>query len=94
MRENSTALPVRFKEYVALRRERRLALNETSWKDQRYLIMRCLDIGDKCGGASDRLQSVPTLLGLANTTSRMFFIKWSRPALLPEFMVPPKGGLD
>jgi hypothetical protein len=77
MWENSTVLPVWFKDYVALHREQRLALNETNWKDQRYLIMRCLDIDEKCGGASDRLQSVPALLGLANMTRRMLFIKWS-----------------
>jgi hypothetical protein len=92
--ENSTVLPVWFKNYVALHREQRLALNETNWKDQRYLIMRCLDIDNQCGGASDRLQSIPTLLALANKIRRMFFIKWSRPAPLQEFLVPPKGGLD
>jgi hypothetical protein len=92
--KNSTVLPAWFKDYVALHREQRLALNETNWEDQRYLIMRCLDIDDKCGGASDRLQSIPTMLALANRTRRMFFIKWSRPAPLQEFLVPPKGGLD
>jgi hypothetical protein len=92
--ENSTVLPVWFKEYVALHTEQRLALNETNWEDQRYLIMRCLDIDDKCGGASDRLQSVPTMLALANRTRRMLFIKWNRPAPLQEFLVPPEGGLD
>jgi hypothetical protein len=94
MWENSTVLPVWFKEYVAFHREQRLALNETNWKDQRYLVMRCLNIDDRCGGASDRLQSVPALLGLANMTRRMFFITWSRPAPLQEFLVPPTGGLD
>jgi hypothetical protein len=85
--EKSAVLPAWFKENVALHKEQRLALNETKWKDQRYLIMRCLDehlssmrsldIDDKCGGASDHLQSVPTLLVLANITRRMLFIKWN-----------------
>jgi hypothetical protein len=92
--KNSTVLPAWFKDYVALHREQRLALNETNWEDQRYLIMRCLDIDTKCGGASDRLQSIPAMLALANKTRRIFFIKWSRPAPLQEFLVPPKGGLD
>jgi hypothetical protein len=71
MWENSTVLPVWFKECVALHKEQRLALNETNWKDQRYLIMRCVDIDDRCGGASDRLQSVAALLDLVNMTRRM-----------------------
>jgi hypothetical protein len=56
--------------------------------------MRCLDFDEKCGGASDRLQSVSGMLMLANQTGRMLFIKWSRPAPLQEFLLPPIGGLD
>jgi hypothetical protein len=92
--EVSTVLPNWFKGYVGFHREQRLLLNETNWRNQRYMIMRCLDIDDKCGGASDRLQSVPLMLMLANMTGRILFIKWSRPAPLEEFLVPPKGGID
>jgi hypothetical protein len=92
--QNSTVLPLWFKDYVNLHREQRLALNETNWKNQRFLIMRCLDFDDACGGASDRLSSIPAMLLLANRTRRMLFIKWSRPAPLQEFLVPPEGGLD
>jgi hypothetical protein len=92
--QNSTSLPDWFKEYSISHREQRSALNETNWKNQRFLIMRCLDFDDKCGGAADRLQSIPAMLMLANQTGRMFFIKWSRPAPLQEFLVPPTGGLD
>jgi hypothetical protein len=92
--ENSTVLPNWFKGYVGFHRDQRLLLNETNWRNQRYLIMRCLDIDEKCGGASDRLQSVPLMLMLANMTGRILFIKWSRPAALEEFLVPPKGGID
>jgi hypothetical protein len=92
--EDSTVLPNWFKGYVGFHREQRLLLNETNWRNQRYLIMRCLDIDDRCGGASDRLQSVPLMLLLANMTGRILFIKWSRPAPLEEFLVPPKGGID
>jgi hypothetical protein len=92
--QNSTSLPAWFKDYSVSHREQRSALNETNWKNQRFLIMRCLDFDEKCGGASDRLQTIPTMLMLANQTGRMFFIKWSRPAPLQEFLVPPTGGLD
>jgi hypothetical protein len=92
--QNSTSLPAWFKDYSISHREQRSALNETNWKNQRFLIMRCLDFDEKCGGASDRLQSIPAMLMLANQTGRMFFIKWSRPAPLQEFLVPPTGGLD
>jgi hypothetical protein len=91
---NSTVLPAWFKEYSISHRELRAALNVTNWKNQRFLIMRCLDFDEKCGGASDRLQSVPAMLMLANQTGRMLFIKWSRPAPLQEFLVPPTGGFD
>jgi hypothetical protein len=91
---NSTVLPSWFKEYSILHRTQRSALNETNSKFQRFLIMRCLDFDEKCGGASDRLQSVPAMLMLANKTGRMLFIKWSRPAPLQEFLVPPTGGFD
>ena len=92
--QNSTVLPVWFKNYVVQHRAKRLALTESNWKDQRFLIMRCLVTDDECGGASDRLSSIPTMLMVANKTDRMLFIKWSRPAPLQEFLVPPEGGLD
>jgi hypothetical protein len=92
--QNSASLPAWFKDYSISHREQRSALNVTNWKNQRFLIMRCLDFDEKCGGASDRLQSIPAMLMLANQTGRMFFIKWSRPAPLQEFLVPPTGGLD
>jgi hypothetical protein len=92
--QNSTSLPAWFKEYSISHREQRAALNETNWKNQRFLIMRCLDFDEKCGGASDRLQGIPSMLMLANQTGRLFFIKWSRPAPLQEFLLPPTGGLD
>jgi hypothetical protein len=92
--ENSTVLPKWFKEYVILHRKQRLALNETNWKNQRFLIMRCLYFDAACEGASDRLSSIPSMLLLANATRRMLLIKWTRPAPLQEFLVPPKGGLD
>jgi hypothetical protein len=92
--QNSTVLPVWFKNYVVQHRAKRLALTENNWKDQRFLIMRCLVTDDECGGAADRLASIPTMIMVANKTDRMLFIKWNRPAPLQEFLVPPEGGLD
>jgi hypothetical protein len=39
-------------------------------------------IDDECGGASDRLQSIPAMLVLANETRRILLIKWNRPTPL------------
>lgn len=72
----------------------RANLNEENWRSQRYLVMRCLASDEKCGGASDRLQSFLLAIKFASLGGRLLFIKWERPAMLEEFLVPPKGGLD
>jgi hypothetical protein len=90
----SAHLPGWMKEYFDWHLSQVKLLNETNWKDQRFLVMRCLDTDNVCGGASDRLQSIPAIILMANQTRRLFFIKWSRPAPLQEFLVPPDGGLD
>jgi len=91
---SSPTLPEWMKQYFAWHQEQRQSLNETNWQSKRYLIVRCLEIDEKCGGTSDRLQSIPFAIMAANQTQRLLFIKWERPAPLEKFLVPPQGGLD
>lgn len=81
-------------DYFAWHREELEKLNESNWHKYRYLVLRCLATDEKCGGASDRLQSF--LLGLlfGSLSERLVFIHWERPAPLEEFLVPTPGGID
>jgi hypothetical protein len=74
--------------------ERERLVRFGDFENHRYLVLRCLAEDYACGGASDRLRSLPYILMLANQTRRLLFIYWSRPAPLQEFLVPPLGGLD
>jgi hypothetical protein len=92
--DESLTIPPWMKRYFAWHEEQRASLTRENWKSKRYLVLRCLSTDAKCGGASDRLNALPYLLLLANQTNRLFFITWTRPAALEEFLVPPKGGLN
>jgi len=90
--ESSSVLPAWMKEYFAWHHKERLLLNETNWQTQKYLIMRCLNVDAKCGGASDRIKSIPFAVLLARSLNRILLIKWERPYPLEEFLVPPSSG--
>jgi hypothetical protein len=92
--EDSPSIPPWMKRYFAWHKSEKEQLTRENWKERRYLVLRCLATDMKCGGASDRLNPVPYLLMLAERTNRLFFITWSRPAPLEEFLVPPVGGLN
>jgi len=73
--------------------------NETAddwWKSERWMISQCLMSQDrkKCGGTADRLKPIPTLIRLAYEYKRILLIRWTRPAPLEEFLLPPAGGFD
>jgi len=90
-------LPEWAKEYFLWHRIQRESMNETNWntsETNKYLVMRCLNRDDKCGGASDRLQSIPFALLVAHKLQRVLLIKWERPHPLEEFLQPPASGLD
>jgi hypothetical protein len=89
MWDRSTIVPQWMKDYVQWHYQVRSQLNESNWDQHRYLVLRCLETDHVCGGASDRLQSIPTLLRLASMSNRLFFIHWNRPAALEHFLVPP-----
>jgi hypothetical protein len=94
---HSKTLPYWMKKYFRWHhQQRRDFLNPQSWNDtsMRYLIMECLENHPKCGGSSDRLKPLPTLVRIAAVTHRILLIHWTRPAKLEEFLLPPKGGVD
>jgi hypothetical protein len=92
--ENNPDLPVWMKEYFDWHHEQVKSLNETNWKSQRYLVLRCLQQDHKCGGAADRLRLVPVAVLVASQCDRILLIQWERPCPLTEFLVPPVNGLD
>ena len=95
--EDSRTIPMWMKYYIFWHKIQLQQLDETNWNapHRQYYILHCLkDDTTACGGASDRLQQVPYALRHAYETSRIFFIKWEKPAPLEEFLEPPPGGLD
>jgi len=84
------SLPAWMTEYFVWHNETMKSLNEdhSQWKDYQYLVVRCLKLDHKCGGASDRLQSIPFALKLAARYQRLLFIEWEKPAPLTEYLVP------
>ena len=61
----------------------------------RGMIMQCLAEQDRrCGGTADRLKPLPWAVRVAYQTHRILLIRWTRPARLEEFLLPPQGGVD
>jgi hypothetical protein len=87
--EASSVLPEWMKDYFDWHQDQ-LAnhLNKENWASHRYLVIRCLE-SEVCGGASDRLSSIPKFVRVASMSKRLLFIKWTKPAPLEEFLVPP-----
>lgn len=92
--EVSSVLPPWMKDYFRWHKEQRQRLNESNWESQRFLLMTCLPWSLKCGGAADRLMSIPLMVKVAAKSQRILLIKWGRPAELEEFLLPPMNGLD
>ena len=98
--DNDPRLPQWIKTYLNWHKHKRKTWNTINWQSERWLIMQCLDEkrGSKsptiCGGTADRLKPLPYLLRLAYETKRILLIRWTKPAMLEEFLVPPKGGVD
>jgi len=86
----SKEFPRWMKTYFNWHRKRRLSLNETNWKSQKYLMLRCTHEDKKCGGLADRLKPLPYMILLAARHRRLFMIRWNTPTKLEEFLVPNK----
>ena len=86
---NISKLPKWMVKYFRWHREHRNhRWNESNWKDYRYLVLACTKTQKNCGGTSDRLKPIPFLLRVAYETKRLFFIRWTRPYPLQEFLEP------
>jgi hypothetical protein len=93
--DSSGAIPMWMKSYFQWHRQQReTLLNPKDWRSMKLFVMECLDCQDRCGGTSDRLKPMPTMLRMAAMTKRFILIHWKRPAKLEEFLLPPKGGID
>jgi hypothetical protein len=92
-------VPEWMKDYFRWHRYKRSTwgdLQDENWKKERWLIMQCSLVHDKkkCGGTADRLKPIPALLKKAYDTKRVLLIRWTRPTMLEEFLMPPEGGFD
>jgi hypothetical protein len=89
-------LPYWTKAYFNWHKHKRTTWNVNNYTEERWLIMQCLADQDKrkCGGTADRLKPLPFMLRMAYNTRRILLIRWTRPAMLEDFLVPPKGGFD
>jgi len=92
--ESMPSLPSWMTTYFSWHRDQLLTLDATNWQSRRYLIARCLNIDQSCGGASDRLKSIPLLIRFASQQERLLFVHWERPAPLENFLLPPGGGFN
>ncbi|KAL3936645.1 MAG: hypothetical protein SGBAC_008076 [Bacillariaceae sp.] len=93
--KSSDKIPKWMKKYFRWHREQHnTRLNPDNWKSMRLLIMECLDTHESCGGTSDRLKPLPSLIRMAHISNRFLLIHWTRPAKLEEFLLPPSGGMD
>lgn len=84
----SSVLPLWMIEYFDWHREQTAAMNECNIGNYKFLILRCSNHEEKCGGLSDRLRSLPLFIAAAASSKRVFLIRWERPTKLEEFLVP------
>ena len=90
----SPKFPTWMNDYFTWHKEQLALLSQENWKKHKYLVIRCFEEDEKCGGASDRLQSTPLAVLFASLSKRLLFIKWQRPSNLEEFLLPSPNGLD
>mmetsp|Transcript_43618 Transcript_43618/g.105767 ORF Transcript_43618/g.105767 Transcript_43618/m.105767 type:complete len:553 (+) Transcript_43618:141-1799(+) len=92
----SKTMPVWMKEYMDWHQDqRRKYLNSEYWDTKlKYMIISCVDDMRKCGGTSDRLKPIPTMIRAAAMSKRLLLVYWNRPCALEEFLLPPVGGID
>ena len=86
-RQNST-LPKWMTEYFDWHKQERSQITRENWNKTRYAIVTCREQDRRCGGASDRLQSLPWDIYIAARSCRLLLYHWERPCKLEEFLVP------
>jgi hypothetical protein len=72
--------------------------NTLSDPDAKFIVLTChkfqLTQMEDCGGLADSLCLLPSTLWLAHKTGRKLLIKYSKPAPLEHFLIPPSDGFD
>jgi hypothetical protein len=91
---SSLNIPDWLRRYFEWHKAKTSSLSEKTWKQSNYLVMECLEYHERCGGLSDRLRPIPTLLLIAAQSERLLFIRWTRPFPLEEFLIPTSDGID
>ena len=54
----------------------------------KFLIIRCLNKDNHCGGLSDRIKPLLVFIAIAAHTNRILMIRWERPYPIEEFLLP------
>lgn len=85
---NKESLPQWMKNYFDWHKKQMSQLSPSNWKQQKFLVLSCLENQSTCGGLSDRLKPLPLFLYFANQTGRIFMIRWDKPYALEEFLQP------
>ena len=85
---NKESLPHWMKNYFDWHKKQMSQLSPSNWKQQKFLVLSCLENQSTCGGLSDRLKPLPLFLYFANQTGRIFMIRWDKPYALEEFLQP------
>ena len=87
--DENDRLPLWFHEYAQWHTETIQHLSiHGNYQDYQYVLLRCVRKDTRCYGTSDRLKMIPVILKLAYMSQRLFFIYWSRPFPIEEFLVP------
>ena len=90
----SNALPPWIQEYFDWADEQQRNLTQDNWQSHRYVVMQCLKSDARCGGTSDRMKPMPLVILTAMRSKRLFYIRWTRPCPLEEFLLPPQNSYN
>lgn len=84
------SFPKWLQDYIFWHASRKQQMSPNNWdaNGNLYLVMTCLRDSYACGGLSDRLQHIPTIVHMAARTNRVLLIYWEAPAALEEFLLP------
>jgi hypothetical protein len=92
---HSTTLPAWMKDYITWHQSQRARLTADNWQQVgRFLVVRCREVDDTCGGTADRLKPLPFYVLIAHRMQRILLFWWERPSSLEDFLLPPADGLD
>ena len=92
--DHSKTIPQWLKEYFVWHNEQRAKIDETNWRDYRYIVLTCLH-DQECGNVLHRLRPILGHLRAAHDSKRVLLIHWDEPNRLEYYVEPPHhGGID